>query len=174
MTSKLIRRGRRRNRRGQAEKKRAFQFDGDICATCPLHPTCVKGKSGKGRTVSLHPQEALLQEARAFQQSEAYAPYRKLRQVVEHRIARLVQLGVRKARYFGRHKTLFQLLMAATVANLHLVATKSAQGEGLDRDGRLASLLPSSLLASIRTGLRHLLTVSLSQPVQRWAFRLGF
>ena len=72
----------------------------------------------------IHPQEALLQEARAFQQSEAFAPYRELRQAAEHRLARLMQLGVRQARYFGRTKTLFQLLMAATVANLTLVATK--------------------------------------------------
>ena len=39
-------------------------------------------------------------------------------------MARLVQLGIRQARYFGRAKTLFQLLMTATVANLILVATK--------------------------------------------------
>jgi hypothetical protein len=78
----------------------------------------------------IHPQEALLQEARAFQQSEAFAPYRKLRQVAEHRLARLMQLGARQARYFGRAKTLFQLLMAATVANLTLVATRV----GLVRD----------------------------------------
>src|SRR5215217_3473014 len=54
-----------------------------------------------------------------------FAPYRKLRQVAEHRLARLMQLGVRQARYFGRTKTLFQLLMAATLANLTLVATKT-------------------------------------------------
>jgi IS5 family transposase len=29
-----------------------------------------------------------------------------------------MQLGARQARYFARTKTLFQLLMAATVANL--------------------------------------------------------
>src|SRR5215211_567028 len=38
--------------------------------------------------------------------------------------------GVRQARYFGRTKTCFQLLMAATVANLTLVATRI----GLMRD----------------------------------------
>jgi len=74
--------------------------------------------------VSLHPQEALLQQARLFQKSEAFAGYRKRRQVAEHRLARLVQLGIRQARYFGRVKTLFQLLMAATVANLTLVAAR--------------------------------------------------
>ena len=44
--------------------------------------------------------------------------------VVKYRLARLVQLGVRQARYFGRTKTLFQLLMAAAVANLTLVASR--------------------------------------------------
>jgi hypothetical protein len=67
----------------------------------------------------------LLQKARAFQKSEAFKEYCQLRQVAEHRIARLMQLGVRQARYLGRKKTLFQLLMAATVANLTLVARKT-------------------------------------------------
>ena len=81
--------------------------------------------------VMIHPQEALLQEARAYQRSEAFAAYRKLPQVAEHRLARLMQLGVRQARYFGRAKTCFQLLlMAATVANLTLVASRV----GLMRD----------------------------------------
>ena len=43
---------------------------------------------------------------------------------MEHRLARLVQLGIRQARYFGRVKTRFQLYLAATVANLTLVAGK--------------------------------------------------
>jgi transposase len=174
VTNKLVRRGRRQNRRGQVENRRAFQFDGEICASCSLQASCVKGKSGKGRTIALHPQEALLQQARAFQKSEAYNPYRKLRQVAEHRIARLVQLGARNARYFGRQKTLFQLLMAATVANLHLVAKKSAQRRGLDGDeGQPSSLLPT-FFPLVRTCSQRFLSRLLAQPAQRWAFRLDF
>ena len=75
--------------------------------------------------MQLHPQEALLQQARALQQSEAFAEYRQRRVVVEHRLARLVQLGIRQSRYFGRAKTRFQLYLAATVANLTLVAAKA-------------------------------------------------
>jgi len=101
-----------------------FAFDARVCAACELRPKCVASKKGKGRTITLHPQEALLQQARAFQESEAFAEYQKWRQVSEHRIARLVQLGIRQARYFGRLKTLFQVLLAATVANLTLVASK--------------------------------------------------
>ena len=66
-----------------------------------------------------------MQQARALQQSEAFAGYRKHRVVVEHRLARLVQLGIRQARYFGRVKTWFQLYLAATVANLTLVAARA-------------------------------------------------
>ena len=108
---------------------RAFRFEAAICEVCPLRPSCMRARPGKGRVVMIHPQEALLQEARAFQQSEAFAPYRKLPQAAEHRLARLIQLGVRQARYFGGRKTLFQVLMAATVANLTLVATKTASCE---------------------------------------------
>ena len=109
---------------------RAFRFDAAVCDACPLRPSCMRARLGKGRLVMIHPQEALLQAARAFQQSKAFAPYRKLRQAAEHRLARLMQLGMRQARYFGRAKTLFQLLMAATVANLTLVARRV----GLMRD----------------------------------------
>jgi hypothetical protein len=103
---------------------RAFRFDAEVCDACPLRSACVRARPGHGRLVMLHPKEALLQEARAFQKSPAFAPYRKLRQVAEHRLARLMHLGMRQARYFGRTKTLFQLLIAATVANLTLVARK--------------------------------------------------
>ena len=57
----------------------------------------------------IHPQEGMLQQARALQQSAAYDEYRARRVVVEHRLARLVQLGIRQSRYFGRAKTKFQL-----------------------------------------------------------------
>ena len=112
-----------RDGNGGWQRPWGFAFDSAVCGECELRPRCVASRKGKGRTVTLHPQEALLQEARALQRSEAFNGYRKLRQVSEHRIARLVQLGIRQSRYFGRTKTRFQILLAATVANLTLVAT---------------------------------------------------
>ena len=123
-TSRLYRMGTRTDRTGRTHQLRAFWFDAAVCGACPLRERCVGSAKGSGRTVSLHPQEAMLQWARGLQKSEGYAEYRQRRVVVEHRLARLVQLGVRQARYFGRTKTLFQLLMASTVANLTLVAGK--------------------------------------------------
>ena len=114
--------GTRTDRAGRSHPLAVFHFDAAVCGGCPLRSQCVAAGAGKGRTVSLHPQEALLQQARAVQESDDFAKYRRRRQVVEHRLARLVQLGLRQARYFGRAKTLFQLSMEATVANLTLVA----------------------------------------------------
>jgi hypothetical protein len=116
--------GSRTERSGRSYLAQGFQFDAALCGVCPLRSQCVAAGDGKGRTVSLHPQEALLLQARALLHSEAFDEYRQRRQVVEHRLARLVQPGLRQARYFGRTKTLFQLLTAATVANLSLVAGK--------------------------------------------------
>jgi len=100
-----------------------FVFATDVCAACPLRSQCTRSQGG--RTVQLHPQEALLQQARELQSRPAFDEARRRRQVVEHRIARLVQLGIRQARYFGRTKTLFQLCLAAAVANLTLLAATS-------------------------------------------------
>jgi hypothetical protein len=100
-----------------------FVFATETCAACPLRAQCVRGRGG--RTVQVHPQEALLQQARALQRSPAFGEVRRRRQVVEHRIARLVQLGIRQARSIGRTKTLFQVCVAAAVANLTLLAATS-------------------------------------------------
>ena len=97
--------------------------------------------------MQLHPQEALLQQARAMQQSEAFIEYRQRRVVVEHRLARLVHLGIPQACYFARAKTKFQLYPAAMVTNLTLVAAKSGLPAGTGGD--------SSVGNALRTGTIH-------------------
>ncbi len=125
VTHTIVPAGKRTNRTGRVHRLQAFQFDGAECRTCPLRSQCIAAKGRKGRRVMIHPQEALLQQGRALQQSTHYDEYRARRVVVEHRLARLVQLGLRQSRYFGRVKTRCQLYLAATVANLTLVAAKA-------------------------------------------------
>jgi hypothetical protein len=127
-----------------------FRFDASVCAACPLRAQCVRGASG--RTVAVHPQERLLQEARALQASPAFTEYRRRRQMVEHRIARLVQLGIRQARDVGTLKIQFQLLMAAAVANLTYLAATTDLLSGPDSGaiGLLAALLGLLLVVRIR------------------------
>ena len=129
VTHAIVPAGKRTDGTGRVYRLQAFQFDGAVCRVCPLRSQCIAAQGRKGRRVLIHPQEALpqealLQQARALQQSADYDEYRARRVVVEHRLARLVQLGIRQARYFGRVKTKFQLYLAATVANLTLVAGK--------------------------------------------------
>ena len=69
VTRKLLPAGKRTGSTGRTHRLQAFRFDAAVCEVCPLRPRCVAGSSGKGRTVQLHPQEALLQQARALQQS---------------------------------------------------------------------------------------------------------
>ena len=124
VTHAIVPAGKRTDGAGRVYRLQAFQFDGAVCGVCPLRSQCIAAQGRKGRRVLIHPQEGMLQQARALQQSADYDEYRARRVVVEHRLARLVQLGIRQARYFGRVKTTFQLYLAATVANLTLVAGK--------------------------------------------------
>jgi hypothetical protein len=126
-----------------------FRFAAVVCAACPLRTQCVRGSGG--RTVAVHLQERLLQAARAFQASPAFADYRRRRQIVEHRIARLVQLGSRQARDVGTPKVRFQLLLAAAVANLtYLAATTS----------------PDSTVVGLLAARLGLLRVAVSRPLR--------
>ena len=77
VTSTLRTTGTRTNRLGQVYPSQSFQFDPEVCGLCPLRSECVAAGEGKGRTIALHPQEALLQRARIFQQSENFAEYRQ-------------------------------------------------------------------------------------------------
>lgn len=108
-----------------------FVFDTRVCRAWPRHAECVTGKLRRGRSITLHPDEARLQQARALEQTDYFRATYRERVVVEHRIGRLVGLGVRQSRYFGRAKTQFQALMAAAVANFTLVAGWMASEGGL-------------------------------------------
>lgn len=94
---------------------KVFRF-GACCEGCPLRQHCTPAP--RGRSVHVHPQEALLQAARRYQASPEGRAVLRARVGSEHRLARLGQLGIGQARYLGRRKTACQLLLAATVANL--------------------------------------------------------
>jgi len=173
-THTLYKAGKWTDRYGEKHQRWAFRFDADLCSVCARRSECVWAKGRKGRTIQLHPQERLLQQAREFQKSAAYGEYRQIRQTAEHRLARLVQLGIRQARYFGRRMTLFQLLMAATVANLTLVANKTEQKGS---EGSPSLFLSSSVLAFGKSIWDHLSRLELNLTSIRGhkpAFRLGF
>ncbi|HEY3280733.1 MAG TPA: IS1182 family transposase [Armatimonadota bacterium] len=121
---------------------RLYQF-GAACTGCPLRSQCTT--SAAGRQVRVHPQEALLQAARAYQQTPEGQAVLSDRVVVEHGLARLGALGVGQARYRGRAKSRCQALLAATLANLRWTWNWVA------RQGRPGPASSDSLTRSSRT-----------------------
>ncbi|MCR4440230.1 MAG: transposase [bacterium] len=105
---------------GKEFEGRRFVFPARGCRKCPFYRQCVSSRRSNGRSITVHPFEDYLAAARQEQATESFRDRYRKRVVVEHRIARLAQLGMRKARYFGRDKVLLQAILTAMVANLSL------------------------------------------------------
>jgi hypothetical protein len=116
--------------RGERRTTKQFTFADDGCSACALRERCISSKTGDGRKILLHPREDLLQQARAQATTEHFKEHYRQRVVVEHSIARLAQRGVRKSRYVGRKRTLWQVALAAAVVNLMLIAAKERSRKG--------------------------------------------
>jgi len=94
-----------------------FTFPRARCEACPLFERCVRSKK-TGRTVTTHVHEALLQQARARQQTTAFKTLYRLRCAVERKIGELVYHGLRNTRYLGKRKRRFQRLSTGAAVNL--------------------------------------------------------
>ncbi len=109
-----------------AEQEMPFQpggivhFPKETCALCPLKAPCTT--SAKGRSVSIHPDEALLIELRERQQTPQGRARLRERVAVEHSLAHVGRWQGRRARYRGVRKNLFDLRRSAVVHNLHVLA----------------------------------------------------
>jgi hypothetical protein len=95
-------------------------FPKDACAQCPLKTQCTT--SAKGRSVSIHPDEALLIELGQRQQTPQGRAKLRERVAVEHTLAHVGRWQGRRARYRGLRKNLFDLRRCAVVHNLHVLA----------------------------------------------------
>ena len=84
ITHTIVPAGKRTDGTGTVHRLQAFRFAGAVCQGCLLRSRCFTAKGRKGRQVLIHPQEGLLQEARALQQSADYDQYRQRRVVAEH------------------------------------------------------------------------------------------
>jgi hypothetical protein len=90
------------------------------CQSCPLRSQCTNSK--RGRTVSIHPDEALLAELREYQTTPTGRARLRQRVSVEHTLAHIGQWQGDQARYLGLRKNLFDLRRTAVVHNLHVLA----------------------------------------------------
>jgi Transposase DDE domain/Transposase domain (DUF772) len=99
---------------------RTVRFPKDTCAACPLRAQCTT--STTGRSVGIHPDEALLAELRERQATPAGRARLRERTEVEHTLARVGRWQGRRARYLGKRKNLFDVRRTAVVHNLHIIA----------------------------------------------------
>jgi transposase len=97
------------------------KFPAATCASCALRPRCTT--SASGRSVSIHPDEALLQELRERQQTPPGRAKLRERVAVEHALAHIGHWQGRRARYRGVRKNVFDLRRCAVIHNLHVLAS---------------------------------------------------
>jgi transposase len=102
------------------EPGKTVRFPQAACAACPLRDQCTT--SPNGRSVAIHPDEALLTELRQRQQTPAGRARLRERVHVEHALAHVGHWQGRRARYTGTRKNLFDLRRTAVVHNLHVIA----------------------------------------------------
>jgi transposase len=108
------------------EPGKTVRFPKSTCAACPLRARCTT--SSHGRSVTIHPDEALLAELRERQHTPDGRAELRERVAVEHALAHVGHWQGRRARYLGTRKNLFDLRRIAVVHNLHVIARQSATG----------------------------------------------
>jgi Transposase DDE domain len=97
------------------------------CARCPLRERCTSATSG--RSVTIHPKEAILQRAKAAQADPDWQhAYRSTRPKVERKIAHFVRVawGGRRARTRGRQRVTTDAETRAAAVNWARLATLGA------------------------------------------------
>ena len=114
----------RRSPTKRGPKGWTYFFSRNDCNACALRSQCVRSAI-RARTVTVTVNTKELNKLRRHQKTKAFRRVYRRRVVVEHRIGRLRQLGIRQARYLGKAKTAFQVALAATVANLTLAASSA-------------------------------------------------
>src|SRR5215471_877368 len=95
-------------------------FPAATCTHCALRSRCTTSTSG--RSIRIHPDEALLQELRDRQQTPQGRAKLRERVAVEHILAHVGRWQGRRARYRGVRKNVFDLRRCAVVHNLHGLA----------------------------------------------------
>lgn len=98
----------------------SVHFPGALCRPCALRTACTTAATG--RSITIHPQEALLQTLRADQQRADGRARLRTRTTIEHSLARVGHLQGTRARYKGARKNTLDLRRTAAVANLQRMA----------------------------------------------------
>jgi IS5 family transposase len=97
------------------------RFPAATCLACSSRGACTTAE-GRGRSISIHPQEALLIELRTARKSPEGRRALRRRTTIEHSLARVAGVQGARARYRGARKNTFDARRCGAVINLQTVA----------------------------------------------------
>jgi len=100
---------------------RVVQFSAKICDACAQRDNCTRAKPGRGRTVTVHPQEEMLAGLREAKATPEGRQRLRERVDVEHGLAHICNRQGRRARYRGVEKNTFDLARYAVIENLFVI-----------------------------------------------------
>ena len=116
-------------RAGTASNADRAQFSVRVCRPCPRRSECYsqsKSALQRGRTLTVHASEPLLQDLRDARSTPEGRRELRRRTGVEHRLAHVTRRQGRRARYIGLRKNTLDLRRVAAVENLHCIARLEA------------------------------------------------
>jgi len=110
----------------RAGKKRWVSFPKRTCDDCGRRGECLPPARNRGRTLSLHASEALLQRLRDIKKTPDGRARLRERVAVEHGLAHVTARQGPRARYIGTRKNTFDTRRAAIITNLHWLQREAA------------------------------------------------
>lgn len=97
------------------------KFKASDCDRCELRAQCTRARLGRGRTISVHEQEALLIELRSRKATTEGRAELRERVSIEHSLAHIGRRQGPRSRYLGERMNTFDLRRVAAVENLHSI-----------------------------------------------------
>jgi len=110
----------------RAGKKRWVSFPKQTCDGCDRRVECLPPARKRGRVLSLHETEALLQRLRDLKKTPDGRARLRERVAVEHGLAHVTARQGPKARYVGTRKNTLDTRRAAIITNLHWLQRQAA------------------------------------------------
>jgi hypothetical protein len=108
------------------------------CRVCALRSQCTSRESG-GRTLTIQPQEDLLQRLRVLPTTAEGRAALRERVAVEHSVAHVSQRQGNRARYNGTRKNTYHLRLVSAIQNLERAQALSEQAQSHEVPQRLAA-----------------------------------
>ena len=113
-------------------------FPAATCQGCPQRAQCTSRETG-GRTLTIHPQEDLLQRLRVLPTTAEGRAALRERITVEHSLAHVSQRQGNRARYNGTRKNTCHLRRVSAIQNLERAQALSEQAQTHEVTQRLAA-----------------------------------